>query len=101
MNRLLDGKRGLVVGIANDASIAWGCASAFHRHGAALAVTYLNDKAKPYVCPLAEKLQAPICQKLDVTKPQEQKELFSALIKQWGKIDFILHSIAYAPKVDL
>ncbi len=64
---MLKDKKGLVVGIANDASIAWGCAKAFRDHGAELAVTYLNDKAKTYVQPLAEKLNAPICMKLDVT----------------------------------
>ena len=98
---MLAGKKGLVVGIANDASIAWGCAKAFRDHGAELAVTYLNDKAKPYVQPLAEKLNTPICMKLDVTQPQEQEALFAAIAAQWGKLDFLLHSIAFAPKADL
>ena len=98
---MLKGKKGLVVGIANDASIAWGCAKAFHDHGAELAVTYLNHKAEPYVQPLAEKLNAPICMKLDVTQPQEQEALFAAIAEKWGKLDFLLHSIAFAPKADL
>lgn len=101
MSTLLKGKRGLVVGIANDASIAWGCAKAFRDHGAELAVTYLNDKAKTYVQPLADALRAPICIKLDVTQPQEQKALFEMIAQKWGKLDFLLHSIAFAPKADL
>lgn len=98
---LLAGKKGLVVGIANDASIAWGCAKAFRDQGAELAVTYLNDKAKPHVQPLAEQLQAPIFAKLDVTQPQEQEALFAEIAQKWGKLDFLLHSIAFAPKDDL
>jgi enoyl-[acyl-carrier protein] reductase I len=98
---LLAGKKGLVVGIANDASIAWGCAESFRDHGADLAVTYLNDKAQFYVQPLAERLNAPICMKLDVTQPSEQEALFVAIAEQWGKLDFLLHSIAFAPKADL
>ncbi len=98
---LLAGKKGLVVGIANDDSIAWGCAKAFQKQGADIAVTYLNDKAKTYVQPLADKLQAPICMKLDVTKPEEQDAVFAAIAEKWGKLDFLLHSIAFAPKADL
>lgn len=98
---LLAGKKGLLVGIANDASIAWGCAKAFDDHGAELAVSYLNDKAKSYVQPLAQQLHAPICMKLDVTQPAEQEALFAAIAEQWGKLDFLLHSIAFAPKADL
>lgn len=98
---LLTGKKGLIVGVANDASIAWGCAKAFREHGAELAVTYLNDKAKSYVQPLAEKLEAPIFMKLDVTQPQEQEALFAAIAEKWDKLDFLLHSIAFAPKEDL
>lgn len=97
----LAGKKGLVVGIANDSSIAWGCAKAFHDQGAELAVTYLNEKSKTYVQPLADKLQAPIFIKLDVTEPQEQEALFAAIVEKWGKLDFLLHSIAFAPKADL
>lgn len=97
----LAGKKGLVVGIANDASIAWGCAHAFAQQGAELAITYLSDKAKPYVAPLADKLHAPILMPLDVTHPTQQDELFRAIEKQWGSLDFLLHSIAFAPKQDL
>lgn len=98
---MLDGKKGLIVGIANDASIAWGCAKAFHDKGGELAVTYLNDKAKPHVQPLAEQLDAPIFMPLDVTRPEQQEALFAEIAEKWGKLDFLLHSIAFAPKEDL
>jgi len=98
---LLAGKKGLVVGIANEDSIAWGCAKAFRDHGADLAVTYLNDKTKTYIQPLADRLQASIFMKLDVTQPEEQNALFEAITAKWGKLDFLLHSIAFAPKNDL
>jgi enoyl-[acyl-carrier protein] reductase I len=101
MNQLLAGKKGLVVGVANDASIAWGCAKAFHDHGAELAITYLNDKAKTYVQPLAERLKAPIFLPLDVTLANQQVVLFETIAKTWGRLDFLLHSIAFAPKADL
>ncbi len=97
----LHGKRGLVVGIANDASIAWGCARAFRAHGAELAVTWLNDKARGYVEPLAEQLDAPIRMPLDVTRPEEMAALFKEIEQRWGRLDFLLHSIAFAPKLDL
>ena len=98
---LLAGKKGLVVGVANESSIAWGCARAFHSYGAQCAVTYLNDKAERHVAPLAERLQAPIVMPLDVTNAQQQQALFEAIAEQWGKLDFVLHSIAFAPKEDL
>ena len=98
---ILTGKKGLIVGIANEQSIAWGCAKVFHQQGAQLAVTYLNDKAKPYVETLAQKVQSPIFSKLDVTKSDEQEMLFESIQKKWGKLDFLLHSIAFAPKNDL
>lgn len=98
---LLTGKRGLVVGIANEQSIAWGCASAFHAAGAELAVTYLNAKAEPYVRPLAEKIEAPIVLPLDVSREEDLDTLFGAIDERWGKLDFMLHAIAYCPKEDL
>ena len=69
--KLLEGKKGLIVGIANDQSIAWGCARAFRAFGAEVAVTYLNDKARRFVEPLAKVLEAPIFMPLDVQKPGE------------------------------
>jgi len=97
----LNGKKGLVVGIANDKSIAWGCAQMFHAVGAELAVTYLNEKAKPHVQPLAEKLDAEIFLPCDVTAEGQLDALFEEIDKQWGTLDFLLHSIAFAPKDDL
>ena len=97
----LAGKRGLVVGIANANSIAYGCAKAFHAAGAELAITYLNAKAEPYVRPLAEKLASPIIVPCDVREPGQLEALFERVRQQWGRLDFLLHSIAYAPKDDL
>ncbi len=96
--KLLDGKRGLVVGIANDQSIAWGCAKAFRALGAELAVTYLNDKAKKYVEPLARELEAPILLPLDVRTAGQMEAVFEEITKQWGGLDFVIHSIAFSPK---
>ena len=96
--KLLEGKRGLIVGIANENSIAWGCAKAFRAFGAEVAVTYLNEKAKKYVQPLADELEAPICMPLDVNKPGETEAVFEAIAKKWGSLDFLVHSIAFSPK---
>lgn len=96
--KLLEGKKGLVVGIANDQSIAWGCARAFRAFGAEVAVTYLNDKARRFVEPLAKVLEAPIFMPLDVQKPGEMEAVFDRIGKEWGKLDFVVHSIAYSPK---
>ncbi|WP_207477196.1 enoyl-ACP reductase FabI [Arenibaculum pallidiluteum] len=97
----LKGKKGLVVGIANQHSIAYGCARAFRRLGADLAVTYLNEKAKPYVAPLAEELGAPILMPCDVSAPGQLEAVFEEIGRRWGKLDFALHSIAFAPMADL
>jgi enoyl-[acyl-carrier protein] reductase I len=96
--KLLEGKRGLIVGIANDQSIAWGCAKAFRAFGAELAVTYLNDKAKKYVEPLARELDAAIVKPLDARVPGQMEALFDSVAKTWGKLDFVVHSIAFSPK---
>ena len=98
---VLKGKKALVVGIANEYSIAYGCASAFRELGAELAITYLNEKAKAYVEPLARKLEAPIFMPLDVSKPGELEAVFERVAKQWGSLDILVHSIAWAPKDDL
>ncbi len=98
---ILAGKKGLIVGVANDASIAWGCAKALHDAGAQLALTYLNDKAKPHVEPLAQQINAPIFMPLDVTIDAQQDALFEAINSQWGQLDFLIHSIAFAPKADI
>jgi enoyl-[acyl-carrier protein] reductase I len=96
--RLLDGKRGLVVGIANDQSIAWGCARAFRAFGANLAVTYLNEKAKKHVDPLARALEAPIVMPLDVRVEGQMEAVFERITREWGQLDFLVHSIAFAPQ---
>jgi enoyl-[acyl-carrier protein] reductase I len=98
---VLKGAKALVVGIANDNSIAWGCARAFHELGADLAITYLNEKARKFVAPLAESLNAPILMPLDVSKSGELEALFARIEKHWGRLDILLHSIAFAPKADL
>src|SRR5690349_8023307 len=92
--KLLEGKRGLIVGIANDQSIAWGCAKAFRALGAELAVTYLNDKAKKFVDPLAHALEAPIVMPLDVRVDGQMEPAFEKITKVWGRLDFAVHSIA-------
>lgn len=97
----LAGKKGLIVGIANEHSIAYGCAQAIHAQGGALAITYLNDKAHPYVAPLAAQLGAEILAPLDVEQPGQLEAVFADIEKHWGKLDFVLHAIAYAPAVDL
>jgi enoyl-[acyl-carrier protein] reductase I len=98
---VLAGKKGLVTGIANDQSIAYGCARAFWRHGAELAVTYLNDKARPHVEPLARELEATIFLPLDVRQEGAMEAVFASIEKRWGRLDFVLHSMAFAPKEDL
>jgi enoyl-[acyl-carrier protein] reductase I len=97
----LAGKKGLVVGIANDQSIAYGCARTFRAMGADLAVTFLNDRAKPHVEPLAATLEADFLGPCDVRASGELKDVFTTLGDRWGKLDFVLHSIAFAPKDDL
>jgi enoyl-[acyl-carrier protein] reductase I len=96
--KLLEGKKGLVVGIANERSIAWGCAAAFRAFGADLAVTYLNDKAKKHVDPLARALESPIVMPLDVGVPGQMEAVFDRISKEWGKLDFVVHSIAFSPQ---
>jgi enoyl-[acyl-carrier protein] reductase I len=97
----LSGKIGLVVGIANEHSIAYGCAQAFHRAGAQLVATYLNDKAEKFVRPLAEGLDAELILPCDVEQPGALESVFALIQERYGRLDFALHSIAYAPKVDL
>src|SRR5579872_6535161 len=94
----LKGRKGLIVGIANDQSIAWGCARAFRALGADLAVTYLNDKAMKYVEPLARELDAPIFMPLDVNIEGQTEQVFERIEKDWGQLDFLVHSIAFSPK---
>jgi len=98
---VLKGRKALVVGIANENSIAYGCAKAFAELGADLAVTYLNERALPYVEPLAQGVGAQIFMPLDVAKSGELEAVFDRIRSQWGRLDLLVHSIAFAPKADL
>lgn len=100
-NTLLQGKKGLVVGVANEHSIATGCARAFHEAGADLAVTYLSEKAKRFVEPIAEEVEADLFLPLDVTEDAQLQFVFDQIEQTWGRLDFVLHSIAFCPKEDL
>lgn len=97
----LTGMKALIVGVANEHSIAWGCARALKAQGADLAITYLNDKAEPHVRPLAESLGAQIIAPLDVRDPDQEAALFGRIAREWGRLDVLLHSIAFAPRDDL
>src|SRR5688572_14757868 len=96
--QLLKGRKGLIVGIANDRSIAWGCARAFHAFGAELAITYLNEKARPYVEPLAREVESQIFMPMDVSVPGQLEAVFDRVGETWGELDFVVHSIAFSPK---
>ena len=97
----LSGKKALVVGIANDQSIAWGCAKALRDQGCEVAVTYLNEKAEPHVRPLAEALDAPLFMPLDVRDLAQTDAVFQEITSRWGQLDVLVHSIAFCPKDDL
>jgi enoyl-[acyl-carrier protein] reductase I len=98
---MLRGRRGLVVGIANEHSIAFGCAAKLRAFGADLAVTYLNEKAERFVRPLAEQLGADPILPLDVEIPGQMEAVFDRIRSDWGRLDFVVHSIAFAPRGDL
>jgi enoyl-[acyl-carrier protein] reductase I len=98
---LLSGRKGLVVGIANEHSIAYGCARMFRSCGAELALTWVNDRTRAYVEPLARQLSAPIAMPLDVEQAGGMEAVFDAIRQQWGRLDFVLHSIGFAPPRDL
>jgi enoyl-[acyl-carrier protein] reductase I len=97
----LKGSKVLVVGVANQHSIAYGCAKAFRELGAELAITYVNEKTRTYVEPLVKQLEAPIFMPLDVETPGMLEAVFERIAKEWGKLDVALHSIAFAPKDEL
>ena len=96
--QLLEGRKGLIVGIANDRSIAWGCARAFRALGADLALTYLNDKAKKFIEPLATEVEASIFMPMDVSVPGQMEAVFEHISDSWGELDFLIHSIAFSPR---
>jgi enoyl-[acyl-carrier protein] reductase I len=97
----LEGKKGLIFGIANANSLGYGCAKAFRGLGADLAITYLNAKAEPHVRPLAEELGSQIILPCDVREPGQLEAVFGRVGQEWGRLDFLLHAIAFAPKEDL
>jgi hypothetical protein len=87
--KLLKGKKALVTGVANDQSIAWGCAQAFRGFGADIAMTYLNDKAKPHVEPLAKQIEAPILMPLDLRREGDLEAVFERVEREWGRLDLL------------
>lgn len=101
VGEMLKGKRGLVLGVANADSIAFGCAAKCRAFGAEIALTYLNDKAKPFVEPLARQIHSSIFMPLDVQQPGQMAAVFDRIGRDWGQLDFVIHSIAFAPKADL
>jgi len=101
IGEMLRGRRGLIVGVANEHSIAFGCAAKLRGFGAEVALTYLNAKAKPYVEPLAEQVGASMLLPLDVSQESAVASMFEQIKAQWGYLDFVIHSIAFAPKDDL
>lgn len=98
---VLKGMKALVTGIANEHSIAYGCAKAFRELGADLAITYATEKSRSWVEPLAQELQADLLLPLDVAEANQLEGVFSRIAQQWGRLDIVLHSIAWAPKDDL
>ncbi|GGH18458.1 Enoyl-[acyl-carrier-protein] reductase [NADH] [Cribrihabitans marinus] len=97
----LSGRKGLVVGIANDRSLAWPAALHFRQAGAELAITYVGERTKPHVAPLAARLDAPILLPCNVAAPHELAAVFEAITERWGKLDFILHAVGSVPPADL
>lgn len=97
----LKGMKALVVGVANEHSIAYGCASAFHQLGADLAITYVNEKSKAFVEPIARELQASLLLPLDVARDGELEAVFGRIAEDWGQLDILVHSVAWAPREDL
>lgn len=98
ISSLLAGRKALIVGVANDKSIAWGCARAMRRAGADIAMTYLNERARPHVEPLAKELDAELFLPLEVRDPAQVDAVFAEIEKTWGKLDILVHSIAFAPR---
>jgi len=98
---LLKGKKGLIMGVANDRSIAWGIAKKLSEHGAELAFTYLGDALKKRVVPLAESLKSNFTLSCDVEKKEDVKRTFEDIKKKWGNLDFVVHAIAFSDRSEL
>ena len=98
---LMKGKKGLIMGVANERSIAWGISQKLAEAGAELAFTYLGDALKKRVVPLAEKLNSNYTLSCDVEKKEEVVKLFEDIKSQWGEIDFVVHAVAFSDKSEL
>src|SRR5271166_7176336 len=98
---IMRGKRGLILGVANNRSIAWGIAKACHSQGAELAFTYQGDALKKRVEPLAQEVGGTVLGHCDVTEPETLDTAFEALRQAWGSIDFVVHAIAFSDKDEL
>ena len=98
---LMKGKKGLIMGVANERSIAWGISQKLAEAGAELAFTYLGDALKKRVIPLAEKLNSKVTFSCDVEKKSEVVQLFKDIKSQWGQLDFVVHAVAFSDKSEL
>ncbi len=100
-SEIMKGKRGLIMGVANEKSIAWGMAQTLAAHGAELAFTYQGDAFGKRVIPLAESLGSPLVLNCDVAKEEDLDSIFARIEKEWGGLDFVVHAIAYSDKEEL
>jgi enoyl-[acyl-carrier protein] reductase I len=100
-NKLMAGKKGLIMGVANDKSLAWGIAKLVHEHGAEIAFTYQGEVLEKRVRPLADSIGSKLVLPCDVTNDNELDTVFETLEKQWGKLDFVVHAIGYSNKEEL
>ena len=98
---LLKGKKGLIMGVANDRSIAWGISKKLAEHGAQLSFTYLGDALKKRVIPLAKSLNSEFTLSCNVESKEEIVKLFEDIKSKWGKIDFVVHAVAYSDRSEL
>jgi enoyl-[acyl-carrier protein] reductase I len=97
----MTGKRGIIFGVANDLSIAWGIAKQLHAAGATLAFTYLNEALEKRVRPLAESVDADLILPCDLARDEDIEAVYAEVGKKWGKIDFVVHAVAFANREDL
>src|SRR6476469_10147520 len=101
MPGLMQGKRGLVMGVANDHSIAWGIARTLHAHGADIAFTYQGEAQAKRLKPLADSIDAKILVQADVESDDQLDTAFDVLVRNWGRLDFVVHAIAYSDREEL
>ena len=99
--RVMEGKKGLIMGVANDRSIAWGIAQAVHAHGAELCFTFQGEALEKRVKPLAKSLDCDFTLPCDVTDPASVDDVFAAIAQRWGGLDFLVHAIAFSNKDEL